>query len=115
MAIQFCLPIKVLFGLALRQTICTVTGDGACDTRRCHAALTRRQAAAIIPIRTSARPWKEDCLAAKVRQRKRPRPPDRRNHARDLKTARKGRSRLERRFCNNALRASRAVLLDVAV
>lgn len=49
------------------EEIATVTADGAYDTRRCHAAIIARQAAAIIPIRKSGRPWKEDCPAARVR------------------------------------------------
>lgn len=98
-AIQFCLTIKGLFKLRLRQTagmvaslldmanldravpdyttlcrrqmipavqipeveeIGTETADGAYDTRRCHTAIIDRQAPAIIPIRKSGRPWKED-------------------------------------------------------
>ena len=35
------------------EEIGTVTADGACDTRRCHKAITDRQATPIIPIRTN--------------------------------------------------------------
>jgi len=49
------------------EEIGTVTADGACDTRRCHTAITLRQATAIIPIRKNGRPWKEDCPAAIAR------------------------------------------------
>jgi len=49
------------------KEIGTVTADGACDTRRCHTAITLRQATAIIPIRNNGRPWKEDCPAAIAR------------------------------------------------
>jgi len=49
------------------EEIDTVTADGACDTRRCHTAITLRQAMPIIPIRKSGRPWKEDCPAALAR------------------------------------------------
>jgi hypothetical protein len=45
----------------------TVTADGAYDTRRCHTAIIDRQATAIIPMRKTARPWKEDCPAAIAR------------------------------------------------
>lgn len=45
----------------------TVTGDGAFDTRRCHAAIHARGAAAVIPIRKNGRFWKEDCPAARAR------------------------------------------------
>ena len=49
------------------EEIGSVTADGAYDTRRCHTAITLRQATAIIPIRKNARPWKEDCPAAIAR------------------------------------------------
>lgn len=49
------------------KEIGTVTADGAYDTRRCHTAIIDRQATAIIPIRKSGRPWKEDCPAAVAR------------------------------------------------
>jgi hypothetical protein len=49
------------------QPISTVTGDGAYDTRKCHAAIAGRGATAIIPIRRNGRPWKEDCPAARAR------------------------------------------------
>lgn len=49
------------------EEIDTVTADGAYDTRRCHTAITDRQATAIIPIRKNGRPWKEDCPAARAR------------------------------------------------
>lgn len=49
------------------EPIGTVTADGACDTRRCHAAIIDRQAVPIIPIRKNGRPWKADCPAAIAR------------------------------------------------
>jgi len=49
------------------EEIGTLTADGACDTRRCHAAIIDRQATAIIPIRKNGRPWKVDCPAAIAR------------------------------------------------
>ena len=49
------------------EQIGTVTADGAFDTRRCHSAITKRGATAIIPIRKNGRPWKEDCAAARAR------------------------------------------------
>jgi hypothetical protein len=49
------------------QPIGTVTGDGAFDTRRCHAAILDRGGNAIIPIRKNGRLWKEDCPAARAR------------------------------------------------
>ncbi len=45
----------------------TVPADGAYDTRRCHGAIIKRGANAIIPIRRNGRAWKEDCPAASAR------------------------------------------------
>ena len=49
------------------EDIGTVTADGTYDTRRCHTAITLRQATAIIPILKNLRPWTEDCPAARAR------------------------------------------------
>ena len=49
------------------EEICTVTADGAYDTRRCHSAIIARGGTAIIPIRKNGRPWKDDCPAARAR------------------------------------------------
>lgn len=49
------------------EQIGTVTGDGAFDTRRCHAAILERSGTAVIPIRKNGRRWKEDCPAARAR------------------------------------------------
>ena len=49
------------------EQICTVTGTGAYDTRRCNTAILDRGAAAVIPIRKNGRRWKEDCPAATAR------------------------------------------------
>jgi len=51
------------------EDIGTVTADGADDTRRCHSAIIARGATAIVPIRKNGRPWKEDCPAAKARNK----------------------------------------------
>ena len=40
------------------EQIGTVIGDGAFDTRKCHEAIAARGAAAIIPPRKNAKPWK---------------------------------------------------------
>ncbi|AVO39284.1 MULTISPECIES: IS5 family transposase [Paracoccaceae] len=58
---------ELLSQLPPEEQICTVTGDGAYDTRRCHTAILDRGAAAIIPIRKNGRFWKEDCPAATAR------------------------------------------------
>ena len=49
------------------QEIATVTADGAYDTRACHNAIADRGAAAIIPPRRNARPWKPDTAGARAR------------------------------------------------
>jgi hypothetical protein len=112
-AIQTCLTMKVLFGMALRQTtgfvesllhligldwavpdfstlsrrqktlaviipfrgsqgplhllIDSITADGAYDTRKCHDAIAERGAAAVIPPRKNAKPWKADSAGAFAR------------------------------------------------
>ncbi len=49
------------------QEIASVTADGAFDTRKCHDAIAARGAAAIIPPRKNAKPWKPDTLGAVAR------------------------------------------------
>jgi hypothetical protein len=49
------------------EQISTVTADGACDTRRCHKAISDRQVTPIIPIRKNGRLCKDDCPAARAR------------------------------------------------
>lgn len=49
------------------QEIATVTADGAFDTRKCHDAIAARGAAAIIPPRKNAKPWKPDTPGAIAR------------------------------------------------
>ena len=46
------------------QEIASVTADGAFDTRKCHDAIAARSAAAIIPPRKNAKPWKPDTAGA---------------------------------------------------
>ncbi len=41
------------------ETIASVSGDGAYDTRACHDAIARRGAQAIIPTRKNGKPWKD--------------------------------------------------------
>ena len=47
--------------------IASVTADGAFDTRKCHDAVADRGAAAIIPPRKNAKPWKADSAGAVAR------------------------------------------------
>lgn len=49
------------------QEIATVTADGAYDTRKCHNVIATRGAAAVIPPRQNARPWKPDTAGAVAR------------------------------------------------
>jgi hypothetical protein len=42
------------------QEIASVTADGAYDTRKCYDAIAERGAAAVIPPRRNAKPWKPD-------------------------------------------------------
>jgi len=45
--------------IAQSETIASVSGDGAYDTKGCHEAIARRGAQAIIPTRKNAKPWKD--------------------------------------------------------
>lgn len=49
------------------QEIGSVTADGAYDTRKCHDAIADRGAAAVIPPRKNAKPWKPNTLGAVAR------------------------------------------------
>ena len=49
------------------QEIGSVTADDAFDTRKCHDAIAACGAAAIIPPRKNAKPWKPDTPGAIAR------------------------------------------------
>lgn len=49
---------ELLGQIAPTQEIAAVASDGAFDTRKCHDAIADRGAAAIIPPRRNAKPWK---------------------------------------------------------
>jgi len=49
------------------EQIGSVTADGACDTRKCHEAIAARDAAAVIPPRKNAKPWKPTSPGAVAR------------------------------------------------
>ena len=57
----------LLAQIPAEEEIATVTADGAYDTRACHDAIAARDAAAIIPPRRNARPWKPDTAGARAR------------------------------------------------
>jgi hypothetical protein len=52
------------------QEVASVTADGAFDTRKCHDAIAARGAAAIIPPRKNAKPWKPDTARGRSRATK---------------------------------------------
>ncbi|MCA2009630.1 IS5 family transposase [Tritonibacter mobilis] len=58
---------NLLAQISANEDIATVTADGAYDTRACHDAIAARGAAAIIPSRRNARPWKPDTAGARAR------------------------------------------------
>jgi len=49
------------------QEISSVTADSAYDTRRCHNTIAERGAAAVIPPRKNAQPWKPTTAGAIAR------------------------------------------------
>ena len=57
----------LLAQIPAEEELATVTADGAYDTRACHDAIAVRDAAAIIPPRRNARPWKPDSAGARAR------------------------------------------------
>ena len=58
---------ELLVQIPADQEIGSVTADGAYDTRKCHDAIAKRGATAIIPPRKNAKPWKEDTAGAVAR------------------------------------------------
>lgn len=59
--------LELLSQILPNEDIATVTADGAYDTRKCHDTIAKRGAAAIIPPRKNAKPWKPDTEGAIVR------------------------------------------------
>ena len=49
---------ELLSQIPLDEAIGSVSGDGAYDTKACHAAIAQRQAQAVIPPRKNAKQWK---------------------------------------------------------
>jgi hypothetical protein len=58
---------ELLDQIPAEQEIASVTADGAFDTRNCHDAIAARGAAAVIPPRKNAKPWKPDTAGASAR------------------------------------------------
>ena len=53
--------------IAQDDSIASVSGDGAYDTKLCHEAIARRGAEAIISTRKNAKPWKDQRPGAEAR------------------------------------------------
>jgi hypothetical protein len=49
------------------EAVASVSGDGAYDTKACHAAIVQRGAQAAIPPRKNGKPWKATLMGASVR------------------------------------------------
>ena len=58
---------ELLSQIPADEPIISVSGDGAYDTKGCHAAIAARGAAAVIPTRKNGQPWKENTAGAKAR------------------------------------------------
>ena len=58
---------ELLSQIPADQEIASVTADGAYDTRKCHDAIAERGAAAVIPPRKNAKPWKTATAGAVAR------------------------------------------------
>ena len=58
---------ELLSQIPADEPIASVGGDGAYDTKACHAAIARRNAQAIIPPRKNARAWKNNQTGAASR------------------------------------------------
>ena len=58
---------ELLDQIAADEQIGSVTADGAYDTRKCHEAIAARCAAAVIPPRKNAKPWKPTSPGAVAR------------------------------------------------
>ena len=58
---------ELLDQISTDEEIGSVTADGAYDTRKCHEAIAARNAAAVIPPRKNAKPWKPTSPGAVAR------------------------------------------------
>jgi hypothetical protein len=52
--------LELLAQIPEDEKISSVGGDGAYDTRKCHAAIAERDAAAVIPVRRNGQPWTKE-------------------------------------------------------
>lgn len=58
---------ELLGQIPLDEALASVSGDGAYDTKACHAVIVHRGAQAVIPPRKNAQPWKEKLVGALAR------------------------------------------------
>jgi len=58
---------ELLGQIPQEEPLLSVSGDGAYDTKACHEVIAQRQAAAIIPTRRNAKPWKDNRPGALTR------------------------------------------------
>nr|WP_011997478.1 IS5-like element ISPa35 family transposase [Pseudomonas aeruginosa]CAO91762.1 transposase [Pseudomonas aeruginosa] len=58
---------ELLTQIPATETVATVSGDGAYDTKACHAAIAARGAAAVIPTRKNAQTWKGSSAGVEAR------------------------------------------------
>ena len=58
---------ELLSQIPLDEPIASVSGDGAYDTKACHAAIAQRGGQAVIPPRKNAQPWKATLTGALMR------------------------------------------------
>lgn len=58
---------ELLSQIPADEPIASVSGDGAYDTKACHAAIAQRGAQAVIPPRKNAQPWKATLTGALMR------------------------------------------------
>ncbi len=58
---------ELLAQIPADEAVASVSGDGAYDTKACHAAIAQRGAQAVIPPRKNARPWRTTLVGAASR------------------------------------------------
>ncbi|MDP1541309.1 MAG: IS5 family transposase [Moraxellaceae bacterium] len=58
---------ELLTQIPATEAVATVSGDGAYDTKACHAAIAARGAAAVIPTRKNAQTWKGSSAGVEAR------------------------------------------------
>src|SRR5574343_1690211 len=58
---------ELLTQIPATEAVATVSGDGAYDTKACHAAIAARGAAAVIPTRKNAQTWKGSSAGIEAR------------------------------------------------